>query len=86
MGPLEKEATDAGRERGYDHANYVTAYGGNLEPEESEIEIPLQFLQVPTYYTASYLEGVQEYVNEQMDDAFPDLTDWREDEWCGNND
>lgn len=73
MGPLEQEATESGKQRGWEHANYVDAYGGTMEPEESEIEVPSQYLQVPTYYTAGYSEGVQEYINEQIQDAWPDF-------------
>lgn len=73
MGPLEQEATDAGKVRGWEHANCVDAYGGTMEPEEEEIEVPSQYLQVPTYYTTGFSEGVQEYIDEQMRDAWPDF-------------
>lgn len=73
MDSLEKEAADAGKIRGWEHANYVDAYGGTMEPEESEIDIPSQYLQVPTYYVCAYFEGIDEYIGEQMRDAWPDF-------------
>jgi hypothetical protein len=83
MGQLEQDATDAGIQRGWDHASYVEAYGGITRPEESEIEIPGQYMDVPTYYTAGYFEGIDQFENERMDDAFPDLSDPREPAWNG---
>lgn len=81
MGPLEQEATDAGKQRGWEHANYVDAYGGTMEPEESDIPIPDQFAQVPTYYTAGYFEGVQNYIDESREND--EFVDPRELEWQG---
>lgn len=81
MGSLEQEATDAGKSRGWDHANYVDSYGGTMVPEENEIEIPEEFMQVPTYYTAGYFEGITEFVDDsRTDDEFVDP---REPEWQG---
>lgn len=81
MDTLEREATDAGKQRGWEHANFVDAYGGTMEPEESEIEVPSRYLQVPTYYTAGFSEGVQEYIEENREDD--EYRDPREDEWNG---
>lgn len=81
MESLEQEATDAGISRGWDHANYVDSYGGTMTPEESEIEIPLQFMQVPTYYTAGYLQGVEEFESDHLEDD--EFVDPREPEWQG---
>lgn len=81
MGILEREATEEGESRGWDHANAVTAYGGVLRPEESEVEIPGKYLQVPTYYTAGFFEGIDQYEEENLEDD--EFEDPRETEWQG---
>lgn len=83
MGSLEREATEAGRSRGWDHAN-AAGFQEVLIPEECDIEIPGQYLLVPTYYTAGYFEGIEEYENENQDDD--EFEDPREEVWQGLTD
>jgi hypothetical protein len=61
---LEKDAHDTGWSRGWDHANYVTAYGGDMDAEP---EVPERFAAVATYYAAAYAEGVRNYQSEEAD-------------------
>lgn len=81
MNEAEKVATELGRNRGWEHANYVDAYGGTMRPEENEIEIPYYAEGVETFYTSAYFEGIEEYLAEQAaDDEYEDP---RENQWCG---
>ena len=64
MQALELEATEVGRSRGYSHAAYVDAYGGDMD------EAPMcthRFASVPTYFEAGWAEGVQEYRDSASD-------------------
>ena len=81
MGTLEREATEEGRLRGWDHANYAENCGGVLPAEDTEVPVPAEFLQVATYYTAGFMEGVGQYrEDDREDDEFEDP---REAEWQG---
>jgi hypothetical protein len=64
---LSDDAREDGHSTGYSHANYVTAYGGVLKTEET-IEVPECYAPVATHYTAAYLEGQDEYGDEQYED------------------
>lgn len=66
MNQLEQEATEIGLSRGWSHANYVEAYGGD---KDEEPEVPARFASVPTYYTAAYAEGVERFENGQYQDG-----------------
>lgn len=61
---LQGGATDRGRSDGWDHANHVTAYGGDMDAEP---EVPGRFATVATYYTAAYADGIQDYQTEAAD-------------------
>ena len=64
MRALELEATEVGRSRGYSHAAYVDAYGGDMD------EAPMytqHFASVPTYFEAGWAEGVQDYRDSASD-------------------
>lgn len=80
MNEAEKVATELGRNRGWEHANYVGAYGGTMRPEENEIEIPYYAEGAETFYTSAYLEGIEEYLAEHAEDD--EYEDPRENEWC----
>ena len=81
MKEAEKVATELGRNRGWEHASYVDAYGGTMRPEENEIEIPYYAEGVETFYTSAYLEGIEDYLSEhETDDEYEDP---RENQWCG---
>lgn len=68
MNEAEKVATELGRNRGWEHASYVDAYGGTMRPEENEIDIPYYAEGVETFYTAAFLEGIEEYLAEYAQD------------------
>lgn len=61
---LAQAATEAGESAGYDHANYVSAYGGALKTEKSVI-VPGRFVTVYTHYITGYLAGQEAYADEQ---------------------
>lgn len=62
---MERQAIEAGEIAGWNHANYVNAYGGDLgEP----ISVPLTYIDYPTYYEAGFMDGIQEYENDHPDD------------------
>jgi hypothetical protein len=58
---LEGEAAEVGRSHGWDHANYVNAYGGNLRAVP---EVPGRFTTVRDFYLSGYEEGVDSYEND----------------------
>lgn len=64
---LQVEATQVGHSAGYNHANYTEAYGGALKVAET-VEVPERYVPVATFYVAAYLEGQEEYENEQYED------------------
>lgn len=57
---LEQEATEIGRSHGFDHANYVNAYGGNLHATP---DVPRRFTTVRNFYLSAYEEGIDNYEN-----------------------
>ena len=61
---LEHEATVVGWSRGHAHANYVDAYGGDMDEEPV---VPQHYASVPTYFAAGWAEGVQDYRDEASD-------------------
>lgn len=65
---LAAEAAQIGVGHGWNHANFVAAYGGNMDEEP---QVPAQFLTVETYYTAAYAEGVQRFIDGQFSDGTP---------------
>jgi hypothetical protein len=65
MNKLENEATMIGKSRGWDHANYTAAYGG--DPHAAP-EVPARYAPVRTYFTAAYAEGVQQFLDDDHDD------------------
>lgn len=84
MNEAEKVATELGRNRGWEHASYVDAYGGTMRPEENEIEIPYYAEGAETFYTSAYLEGIEEYLAEHAeDDEAPDPYEY---EWVSLTD
>ena len=81
MNEAEKVATELGRNRGWEHASYVDAYGGTMRPEENEIDIPYYAEGAESFYTSAYLEGIEDYLSEHAEDD--EYEDPREHEWCG---
>lgn len=65
---LIKEATEIGLSRGWSHANYVDAYGG--DPNEAP-EVPGRFASVESYFISAYEEGVQNFQNDLNEDGTP---------------
>lgn len=65
---LTQAATETGQSRGWDHANYVDAYGGDMDQEP---EVPARFGSVATYFTAGFAEGVERFQNGQSADGSP---------------
>jgi hypothetical protein len=63
---LAAEATEMGHERGWEHAAFVEAYGGDANEAP---EIPARFASVATYYSAAHSEGVERYGNGQYSDG-----------------
>ena len=61
---IEHEATEVGRSHGFNHANYVDAYGGDMDEAP---DVPARFASVSSYYEAAYAEGVQEYRDQASD-------------------
>jgi hypothetical protein len=62
--PVESEqdtlirlATGAGREHGWDHANYVD----NVSGVDGGWSVPDRFVSVATYYEAAFAEGMEKY-------------------------
>lgn len=55
---LEHEATEVGRSRGYTHAAYVDAYGGDMN--EAPVA-PLRFAEVDSFFESGFAEGVENY-------------------------
>lgn len=69
MTDLETQATEIGQAHGYNHANYVTAYGGELNTTP---EVPLYLRTVKSFYLSAYEGGIADYLEEwEVDD--PDL-------------
>lgn len=58
------EAVEIGFGHGYDHANFVNAYGGELK-QDDEVEVPGQYEDSAMYYKAAYLDGQESYGDEQ---------------------
>ncbi len=58
------EAVEIGFGHGYDHANFVNAYGGELKADD-EVEVPGQYEDSAMYYKAAYLDGQEAYGDEQ---------------------
>jgi murein L,D-transpeptidase YcbB/YkuD len=63
---LSQAAVHAGREAGWDHANYYAAYGATRAPES--IDVPTRYAAHMTYYTAGFDEGMRRFA----DDCYPD--------------
>jgi len=63
---LENSATSVGISNGYDHANFVTAYGGDLEQVTN---VPDRFHSVASYYLSGWAEGLERFENDQYEDA-----------------
>lgn len=61
---LEHEATEIGRVHGFNHANYVDAYGGDMD--EAPVA-PLRFAEVDSFYESGYAEGVESYREQASD-------------------
>lgn len=59
---LETEATECGFDRGWTHAAFIDAYGGD---PHAEPEVPPWFVTAATYYSAAYAEGVHAYLTDQ---------------------
>lgn len=55
MDKLEQDATEIGREHGWNHANYVDAYGGDMDAKP---EVPTRFASVATYFVAGWEESI----------------------------
>lgn len=64
MQALEHEATVVGWSRGHAHANYVDAYGGDMDEAP---DVPARFATVASFFESSYAEGVQDYRDEASD-------------------
>ena len=64
MRALELEATEVGRSRGYSHAAYVDAYGGDMDEAP---DVPARFASVSSFFESGYAEGVQEYRDSASD-------------------
>lgn len=58
MNELEQEAAEIGRNRGWDHANFVEAYGG--DPNESP-EVPELFAEAESFFLSGWEEGVSNF-------------------------
>lgn len=54
---LARLATSAGREHGWDHANYVD----NVSGVDDGWSVPERFASVATYYEAAFAEGMEKY-------------------------
>jgi hypothetical protein len=66
---LGNEATEAGKSAGYNHASYVDAYGGEVASETAAYRrLPERYTEVDTRYVAGFLEGAQDYEDEQYAD------------------
>lgn len=65
---FEQEAREIGLSRGWDHANYVEAYGG--DPNEAP-EVPARFASVESFYLSAYEEGVTLYLEGLWHDGTP---------------
>lgn len=63
-------ARATGFNQGWDHAAYADAYGGALNEEPREADIPQRFKNEGTdiYYTSGWVEGVESY-NEALYEA-----------------
>lgn len=66
---LQNEATETGRDRGWSHAAFIDAYGGD---PHTEPDVPPWFATVATYYTAGYADGVTAYLDDTATDQPPD--------------
>lgn len=60
----EAETREVARSHGYDHANHVTAYGGDMDATP---DVPERYAHLATYYLAAYADGVQDYQDEQAE-------------------
>lgn len=69
--PNEKEAYEIGRSRGWDHANFVGAYGGDLSESP---EVPPRFSDVESFFLSGWEDGVTKY----GDSEYPDGTSMEE--------
>lgn len=57
-------ATETGFDRGYAHAAFTDAYGGD---PYAEPDVPDRFADISAYYTAAYTDGVDAYFNEDTE-------------------
>jgi hypothetical protein len=57
-------ATEVGYDRGYIHAAFTDACGGD---PYAEPDVPDRFADIPTYYTAAYADGVDAYFDEHAE-------------------
>jgi hypothetical protein len=57
----QRAAIQEGYDRGYTHAAYVDAYGGD---PHAEPDVPGYFADVPTYYGAGYTDGADAYYDD----------------------
>jgi hypothetical protein len=79
MTELENEAQEIGRSNGYDHANYVEAYGGDMNATP---EVPARFADVDeSFYLSGYEEGVTNYKEGLFADGTPREDDETAAQW-----
>jgi hypothetical protein len=64
---LGAAAHEAGKSAGWSHANFADAYGGAIVPEEKDVPVPDEWVGVPTFYVAGFLEGAQSFVDGQSE-------------------
>ncbi len=65
---LEQEAREVALARGWDHANYVEAYGGDADEAP---EVPARFAPVESFYLSAYEEGVTLHQEGMWQDGTP---------------
>lgn len=64
MTPHQRAATEIGYDRGYTHAAFSDAYGGD---PHAEPDVPTRFADVHSYYAAAYDDGVNDYFDETQE-------------------
>jgi hypothetical protein len=64
---LQDEATEIGISRGWDHANFVNAYGGELH---GHVDVPLTYAVIDwSFYRSGFETGIDRYENGQWQDG-----------------
>lgn len=67
---LENEAREAGRERGWNHANFVDAYNP-YRGKPFELYIPNRFIALESFFRSGFEEGIDNFKEGLYADGTP---------------